>query len=62
MPKAACNSVDDYIAAQPKATQTVLKLVRRTIRKAVPAAEEVISYKIPAYKHSATSPSREVNK
>jgi len=41
--------VDKYIAAQPKAVQAALRRVRRTLRKAVPAAEEVISYKIPAY-------------
>jgi uncharacterized protein YdhG (YjbR/CyaY superfamily) len=43
-------SVDEYIASQPEAVQRVLKRVRNTIRKAVPGAEEVISYKIPAYK------------
>jgi uncharacterized protein YdhG (YjbR/CyaY superfamily) len=43
-------SVDDYIASQPEAVQTVLRRVRRTIRKAVPDFEEGISYQIPAYK------------
>jgi uncharacterized protein YdhG (YjbR/CyaY superfamily) len=43
-------SVDEYIAAQPKAVQSVLGRVRRAIRKAVPGAEEVISYQIPTYK------------
>jgi uncharacterized protein YdhG (YjbR/CyaY superfamily) len=43
-------SVDEYIASQPEAVQGVLKRVRSTIRKAVPGAEEVISYQIPAYK------------
>jgi uncharacterized protein YdhG (YjbR/CyaY superfamily) len=43
-------SVDDYIAAQPDEAQRVLRRVRSTIRKAVPRAEEIISYKIPAYK------------
>ncbi len=38
-------SVDEYIAAQP-----VLRCARDTIRKALPGAEEVISYKIPAYR------------
>ena len=42
-------SVDDYIASQPEAVQSVLERVRSTIRKALPEAEEVISYKIPAY-------------
>lgn len=43
-------SVDEYIASQPEATRGVLERVRRTIRKALPGAEEVISYQIPAYK------------
>ncbi len=42
--------VDEYIASQPKATQRLLQRVRSAIRKAVPEAEEVISYKMPAYK------------
>ena len=48
--KREIESVDDYIAAQPEAAQPVLDRVRRTIRKAVPKAEESISYKIPTYK------------
>jgi uncharacterized protein YdhG (YjbR/CyaY superfamily) len=43
-------SVDEYIAAQPEDVRAVLRRVRGTIRKAVPGAEEVISYKIPTYK------------
>ena len=43
-------SVDEYIASQPEAAQAVLKRVRSTIRKAVPGAEETISYNIPTYK------------
>jgi uncharacterized protein YdhG (YjbR/CyaY superfamily) len=43
-------SVDEYIASQPEAVQGILKRVRSAIRRALPAAEEVISYKIPAYK------------
>ena len=42
--------VDAYIAAQPAATQRALEKVRATLRKALPGAEEVISYKIPAYR------------
>ena len=44
------SSVDEYIASQPEAVQDILERVRSTIRQAVPTAEEVISYKIPAYK------------
>ena len=43
-------TIDEYISGFPRATQTVLKRVRSSIRKAVPEAEEVISYKIPAFK------------
>lgn len=50
MASADFKSVDEYIASQPLAAQSVLKLVRNAIRKAIPAADEVISYKIPTYK------------
>jgi uncharacterized protein YdhG (YjbR/CyaY superfamily) len=50
MAKTDFKSVDEYIASQPEAVQGVLKRVRSTIRKAVPGAEEVISYKMPTYK------------
>ena len=50
MTKSGFKSVDEYIASHPMAVQGVLKLVRSTIRKAVPGAEEVISYKVPMYK------------
>lgn len=46
----APKSVAGYIAGFPRPAQTVLKRVRGIIRKAVPDAEEVISYQIPAYK------------
>jgi uncharacterized protein YdhG (YjbR/CyaY superfamily) len=48
--KTGFTSVDEYIAAQPEATRGILKRVRSAIRRAVPAAEETISYQIPAYK------------
>jgi uncharacterized protein YdhG (YjbR/CyaY superfamily) len=44
------NSIDDYIAAQPAAARTSLRRVGDTIRKAVPKAEESISYGMPTYK------------
>lgn len=47
---ADCKSVDEYISAQPEALQGPLKRVRNTIRKALPGAEEVISYRMPTYK------------
>jgi uncharacterized protein YdhG (YjbR/CyaY superfamily) len=50
MDKTDYKSVDEYLAAQPPVVQRLLKRVRATIRKAVPGAQEVISYKIPTYK------------
>jgi uncharacterized protein YdhG (YjbR/CyaY superfamily) len=50
MAKTRAQSVADYIAAQPKASQPTLRNVRSVIRKALPDAEEVISYGIPAYR------------
>lgn len=50
MPKTNFTSVDAYIAAQPEAARPVLKRVRALLRAALPKAEEVISYQIPAYK------------
>lgn len=43
-------SVDEYIRSFPTTTQSALEDLRRTIRKVVPEAEEVISYNIPTYK------------
>ena len=50
MARTAFESVDQYIAAQPAPVQPALRRLRGIIRKAVPRAEEVISYQIPAYK------------
>jgi uncharacterized protein YdhG (YjbR/CyaY superfamily) len=54
MAKAAFDSVDEYIARQGEDAQTVLRRVRGIIRKALPRAEEVISYQIPTYKMHGT--------
>ena len=43
-------TVDDYLAVQPEALQPILAQVRGAIRKALPDAQEVISYQIPAYR------------
>jgi uncharacterized protein YdhG (YjbR/CyaY superfamily) len=48
--KAGFRSVAEYISGQPRTVQPVLRRVRETIRKAVPAAEESISYQIPTYR------------
>lgn len=50
MSKTPYKSVTEYIAAQPKPSQRVLRNVRSVIRKTLPDAEEVISYGIPAYR------------
>jgi uncharacterized protein YdhG (YjbR/CyaY superfamily) len=50
MAKTDFKSVDDYIAAQPEDAQVVLQRVRGAIRKAIPGAEEAISYQIPTFK------------
>ena len=49
MAKGDFKSVDEYIASQPEAVQGILERVRATIRKAVPRAQEIISYKMPTY-------------
>ncbi len=50
MAKTNFKSVDEYIATQPEGARAILQRVRRTLRKALPGAEEVISYQIPAFK------------
>jgi len=49
MGKTDFKSVDEYIASQPKAVQGKLQRVRGAIRKALPRAQEAISYKMPTY-------------
>jgi uncharacterized protein YdhG (YjbR/CyaY superfamily) len=50
MAKTEFKSVDEYISSQPDAVQGILERVRSTIRRALPGAEEGISYQIPTYK------------
>jgi uncharacterized protein YdhG (YjbR/CyaY superfamily) len=50
MAKTDFKSVDEYISVQPAASRRVLRSVRRIIRKALPGAEEAISYQIPVYR------------
>ncbi|MCZ8285557.1 MAG: DUF1801 domain-containing protein [Bacteroidia bacterium] len=42
--------VDEYIATFPPPTQDLLEQMRSTILKAAPGVEEVIGYKMPAYR------------
>ena len=50
MKTAAAGNVAAYIAGFPRPVRSVLARVRSIIRKAVPGADEVISYQMPAYK------------
>lgn len=50
MAKTDFKSVGEYIETRPEHVQAILKRLRGIIRKAVPDAQEVISYQIPAYK------------
>ncbi len=50
MAKTNHKSADEYIGAQPKDVQEKLQRIRQTVHEAVPEAEEVISYQLPAYK------------
>lgn len=50
MAKTDFKTVDEYIATFPEEIQSILKQVRQAVFDAVPDAEEVISYQLPAYK------------
>jgi uncharacterized protein YdhG (YjbR/CyaY superfamily) len=43
-------NIDEYIASSPAQVRPVLEKIRSTIRAAAPDAEEVISYRMPAFK------------
>jgi uncharacterized protein YdhG (YjbR/CyaY superfamily) len=43
-------TITQYIARFPRPVRTTLKRVRAAIRKAIPGAEETISYGIPAFR------------
>lgn len=44
-------TIDQYIAAQPREVASILEEVRKTIRKVIPEAEETIGYGIPTFKY-----------
>ena len=50
MAKTDFKTIDQYLATHPEKVRAVLQTVRGAIRKAVPDAEEVISYQMPAFK------------
>ena len=43
-------TVEEYLSSLPENLRDKLEKIRQTIKKAVPEAEEVISYNMPAYK------------
>jgi uncharacterized protein YdhG (YjbR/CyaY superfamily) len=42
--------IDTYFGQQPEKIRTILSVLRRTIKMAVPEAEELISYNMPAFR------------
>lgn len=50
MSRIKASTVNEYFKLQPPAQRAALKLIRKTIIKAAPQAEEVISYGMPAFK------------
>ena len=46
-------SIDEYISTFPEDAQKALEEIRAAIKAAVPAAEEYISYNMPAFKVNA---------
>ena len=47
-------TIDAYHAAQPPELRPVLEKIRAIIKKAAPAAEELISYNMPAFRGNKT--------
>ncbi|HTB11355.1 MAG TPA: DUF1801 domain-containing protein [Bryobacteraceae bacterium] len=45
-------NIDDYIDGFPPKVQVILERIRKTIRKNAPDAEEVISYRMPAFRQN----------
>jgi len=43
-------NIDEYITRAPLAVRPILREIRRVIRAAAPEAEEVMSYRMPAFK------------
>ncbi len=48
--KGSFSNVDEYIALHPAPIRKGLALIRKTIKTAAPGAEELISYRMPAYR------------
>lgn len=50
MQRTKFTSVEQFIKAAPEQAQSILKKLRAAVRKALPKADETISYNIPCYK------------
>ena len=48
--RATPRNIDEYIASYPPEVRAILQKIRLTIRKVAPDSEEIISYKIPAFR------------
>jgi uncharacterized protein YdhG (YjbR/CyaY superfamily) len=46
-------NIDDYIAAAPAEVRPIIEKIRQTIAAVAPDAEEVISYRMPAFRRNA---------
>ena len=53
MQKTEPKTIEEYIKLFPAETQIILQQVRQAIHQAVPQAQEVISYKMPAFKQNS---------
>jgi uncharacterized protein YdhG (YjbR/CyaY superfamily) len=49
--RSAAKDIDTYIELQSENTRSILSEIRQTIQKAVPEAEELISYQMPAFRY-----------
>ena len=51
-PKTKAKTIDEYLAALSDCQRAALEKLRKTIRAAVPQAEECISYQLPAFRQN----------
>src|SRR5664279_6522997 len=49
--RSAAKDIDAYIDLQSEIARSILSEIRQTIKKTVPEAEELISYRMPAFKY-----------
>jgi uncharacterized protein YdhG (YjbR/CyaY superfamily) len=50
MSSAVPASINQYIAGFPPPVRAILQRIRRTVRRVAPEAEEIISYRMPAFR------------